>query len=176
MARRSCDVPSSSTLFPNTAGVVMAERTDAAPDSDYETLKPDDAVRVLESLLPAQNESFVLGLELKLPPHEVEAIHSGYPGAKDRLLQIILSFLKQSKPRPTWIAIIKALRSPTVNLTALADRLVAAHCSVSAETTGMSLSPTGVQLKISYLYSPLDTESATNSTDSSSQLSPVHGD
>ena len=157
----------------------MAEGTDVAPDSDYETLTPDDAVRVLESLLPAQNESFVLGLELKLPPHEVEAIYSRHPGAKDRLLHIILAFLKQSKPRPTWIAIIKALRSPTVNLTALADGLVATHCSVSAETTGMSLStqsPTGKKLQLSYLHLPLDTESAINSTDSSSQSSPVHGD
>ena len=35
--------------------------------SEGDTLTPDDAVDVLEELLPAQNKSYELGLKLKLP-------------------------------------------------------------------------------------------------------------
>ena len=39
--------------------------------SEGDTLTPDDAVDVLEELLPAQNKSYELGLKLKLPQHVV---------------------------------------------------------------------------------------------------------
>ena len=67
---------------------------DAAPIVD-EALKPDDAADVLEELLDAQNQSYVLGLKLKLPLSEVDAIHSTYSNPRDRLLQITIAFLKQ---------------------------------------------------------------------------------
>ena len=40
------------------------------------TLTPDDAVDVLDEILEAQNQSYVLGLRLKLPLHVVDAIFS----------------------------------------------------------------------------------------------------
>ena len=55
------------------------------------------------------------------------AIVDNYKQPLDRLLHIILKFLSQSEPPPTWRAIVNALRSKTVNLTALAKRVEAAH-------------------------------------------------
>ena len=90
-----------------------------------ETLKPNDAGKILEELLTAQNQSFVLGLGLGLPLHEVEAIHSQYQNPRDRLLLIIIAFLKQAELRPTWRVIVQALRNPIVNLPVLARQVEA---------------------------------------------------
>ena len=81
----------------------------------------------LEELLPAQNKSYELGLKLKLPHHEVESIHSVYSKPQSRLLHILIGFTNQTEPRPTWRVILEALRSPAVNLPALARRVEAAH-------------------------------------------------
>ena len=62
-----------------------------------------------------------------IKPSEVEAIQVMYQNPKERLCQIILAFLRQAEPPPTWRAIANALRSKTVNLTALAKRVEAAH-------------------------------------------------
>ena len=86
-----------------------------------------DADAVLEELLPAQTQSYLLGMKLKLETHEIEAIHMKYLDPRDRLLHIILAFLRRAEPRPTWRVIVDALRHPAVNLTALAERVEAAH-------------------------------------------------
>ena len=98
----------------------------AAPAVD-ETLTPNDAAKVLAELLDAQNKSYILGLTLGLPQAEVEAIHKTYTDPRDHLLHIIIPFLKGVKPRPTWRVIVDALRSPAVNLPALAKSVEAAH-------------------------------------------------
>ena len=82
---------------------------------------------VLEELLPAQNQSYELGLKLKVPEHEVESIHSTYAKPRNRLLHVLIAFTKQAEPRPTWRVIVDALRSRAVNLPHLAERVEAAH-------------------------------------------------
>ena len=64
---------------------------------------------------------------LSIKPMEVEAICKAYQNPKERLCQIILAFLRQVEPPPTWRVIVYALKSPIVNLTALAKRVEAAH-------------------------------------------------
>ena len=100
--------------------------TNTTPAVD-ETLQENDTGKVLEELLEAQNQSHVLGLQLNLPLHDVEAIHLQYQNPRNRLLHIIIAFLRQAEPRPTWRVIVEALRNPTVNLPALARRVQAAH-------------------------------------------------
>ena len=90
-----------------------------------ETLTPDRATGVLEELLPAQNQSYVLGLKLNLPLHEVEAIHQRYLDPRDRLLHVIIKFLQQTEP--TWRVIVEALKNPIINLPGLASKVEAAH-------------------------------------------------
>ena len=92
-----------------------------------ETLGPEDAGKILEELLDAQHQSHLLGLMINVNPHDVEAIQMTYQQPKDRLLHIIIAFLNQTQPRPTWRVIINALRSQIVNLPHLATSLEAAH-------------------------------------------------
>ena len=98
----------------------------AAPAMDG-TLTKADAPQILDELLPAQNRAKLLGVKLGLPDHEVEAISLRYPDARDRLYHIIIEFLRQVEPRPTWRVIVEALRSPTVGLPGLARRVKEAH-------------------------------------------------
>ncbi|CAI8049102.1 hypothetical protein GBAR_LOCUS27042, partial [Geodia barretti] len=98
-----------------------------APGMD-KTLRPADAEEIFEELLPAQNKSLELGLALNMPPPEVEAIHSQYKDPHDRLLRVIIKFLEQMGPRPTWRVIVEALRSCAVGLPGIARRVEAAHC------------------------------------------------
>ena len=132
------------------AGLLMSSvftyYSNAAP-AVHDTLQPDDARIILEALLDAQNHSFMLGLMLNLPVREVEAIFTKHSDPHDRLVHIIIAFLRQAEPRPTWRVIVGALRSPIVNLTALARRVEAAHFpdltatrDAVPETTGKSLS------------------------------------
>ena len=88
-------------------------------------LTPDDARMILEELFEARNQSFVLGLALKLPFHKVKAIHWQYQNPRHCLLRVIIAFLKQMEP--TWRDIVEALRSRAVNLPDLARRVEAAH-------------------------------------------------
>ena len=98
-----------------------------APTTGCEVLTPNDAIKVLEELLPAQNQSFELGLRLNLEPHQVEGIHSTYSEPAKRLLRVVMLFLNQVEPRPTWRVIVEALKSPAVNLPQLAMAVEAAH-------------------------------------------------
>ena len=103
-------------------------------------LNTNDAVDVLEAVLPAQNKSYELGLKFKLPPHEVKAIHSPMREPRECLRDVIIRFLEGTEPGPTWRVIIDALRSKLVDLPALAIELEAVHfpdsTSTGGETTG----------------------------------------
>ena len=98
----------------------------AAP-TRHEPLTPDDAVNVLEEILEAQDHSRFLGLKLNVPAYIVTGIHTHYTDPKERLYYILVEFLQRGDPRPTWRAIVEALRSPAVNLPQLAMRMEAAH-------------------------------------------------
>ena len=52
---------------------------------------------VLEELLPTQNKSYDLGLKLKVPEYELEAIHAKSQPAQDRLREVLTLFLKGSE-------------------------------------------------------------------------------
>ncbi|CAI8019116.1 hypothetical protein GBAR_LOCUS11514 [Geodia barretti] len=112
-----------------------------APAVD-ETLESDDVTEILDELVEAQNHSYVLGLKL-LPQYEVEAIHCRYQDPLDRLLHILFVFTRQIQPRPTWRVIVEALRSPSVNLPALAARVEAVHFLDSTATRDVVPKTTG---------------------------------
>ena len=62
-----------------------------------------------------------------LPLYVVDAIYETYPKQHDRLLQVLIEFTKQEEPKPTWRAIVDALRCRAVNLPRLASIVEAAH-------------------------------------------------
>ena len=87
------------------------------------TLGPEDALEITEHIIEVQNRSFMLGLALLLPLYIVEGIYSNYTQAQDRLLHVIIAFLKRDKPRPTWRLIVDALQTKTVNNSRLGNKL-----------------------------------------------------
>ena len=132
--------------------------SNAAP-AVHDTLTERDAAKILEELLAAQNSAHLLGLMLNVKPRDVEAIQNKYQDPRDRLYHIIIAFLSQAEPRPTWRVIVDALRSRTVNLTALAWTVEAVHFpdltttrDVVPETTGKSLSVPLTRLRVSYHF------------------------
>ena len=127
----------------------------AAPAGD-ETLSPDDAVHILEEILPAKNHSNVLGLKLGLPKHVVDGIHSRELKPEGYLLEVISEFLNEVGSRPTWRVIVDALRSPVVRLHQLANEVEAANFS-DATTTIREVVPTStptgiVSLSLLHLF------------------------
>ena len=54
-----------------------------------EVLTPNNAVKVLEELLPAQNQSNKLGLRPNLKPHDVKSIHATVSMPREHLLQFL---------------------------------------------------------------------------------------
>ena len=83
-------------------------------------------------ILEAQKQSQFLGL---IPQYIVNGIHTQYTDPKERLYHILVEFLKQVEPRPTWTAIADALRSPAVNLPQLAKRMEDTHFRNPRPTT-----------------------------------------
>lgn len=77
----------------------------------------------------AKEKSYIFGLKLQLPQDVVEAIYETYSKQEDCLRQVLIEFTKQVNPRPTWKAIVTALRSPVVNLPRLAKIVDAVHFS-----------------------------------------------
>ena len=139
--------PLDETLTPDDVAVVTNESVEAQNMGNVrskqpldETLTPDDVAVVANELVEAQNKSFSLGLQLNLPLHEVEAIHSQYQSPQDRLIHVLIKFTRQVDHRPTWNVIIKALRAPIINLPALADKVEEVH----------SFSQAGPQRRVRY--------------------------
>ena len=100
-------------------------------------LTPDDIERILEEILPAMNRSRYIGMALKIPEHIIQTIHDRYEDPQDRLSYILLEFLRQVEPRPTWRAIVDALKSPLVNCTYLAQEVEKSYCPPSSAQCGV---------------------------------------
>lgn len=77
---------------------------------------------------PAQTQSFILGRLIHLPLNEIEDIHSNFFDSFERIHEVILAFLRQKNYRPTWRDIIKALKNPMIQLSALAEEIEMSYC------------------------------------------------
>ena len=113
---------------------------------------------------------------LSIKAVEVEAICKMYQDPKERFYQIILAFLRQAEPPPTWRAIVRALRSPIVNLTALAKRVEAAHFpdpTASCDPPTTSGESTNTHKPTIEICNPAGEGTSNNFRDLESQLSAV---
>ena len=91
-----------------------------------------DAADILDELLPAQDQSLALGLKLISQPHLVLTIHRKHQEQRKRLHEVIITFLRQTQPKPTWRIIVDALNC--IQLPELAKKLEAAHFSADITT------------------------------------------
>ena len=72
--------------------------------------------RVVQSLLWKDKVKwYYIGVQLHLQVHQLEAIRHNFDTVEDRFTQMLLEWLRQDKPRPTWEALVSALRSDPVD-------------------------------------------------------------
>jgi hypothetical protein len=102
--------PSAHTPLPQTAKLMD------------DILSPDDVPDIVEEMLDMCTKSKNLGLLLGVPRHTLDSIHRQYSNPIDHLFHIIDEFVTGVE-RPTWRDIVKALRSPLLNLSPLAEEM-----------------------------------------------------
>ena len=86
-------------------------------------LTADDAAKVHHRLMEAAPRAAEIGERLGLQRERIDRIKSENLREEDQLHKVIVAFLGQAEPKPTWRVILEALRSAEVNLSPLADRI-----------------------------------------------------
>ena len=77
----------------------------------YNTLdENDDINNLLDILNPIQAIWKTFGLKLGVPMSQLEIIQSNV-GPEDRLLEVLIRWIRKDNPRPTWPAVVDALLS-----------------------------------------------------------------
>ena len=77
---------------------------------------------VRKAIWDARSKWFSLGIELSITVTSLEAIkQKNKENADDCLTEMLLEWLRQASPKPTWACIVAALREPTVGLEQLAE-------------------------------------------------------
>ena len=77
---------------------------------------------VRKAIWDAHSKWFSLGIELSITVTSLEAIkQKNKENADDCLTEMLLEWLRQANPKPTWACIVAALREPTVGLEQLAE-------------------------------------------------------
>lgn len=109
---------------PDTGGEVREQISDVPATSK---LNGDDLCDVLEAVHDAHSQWHGIGLQLRLPPPTLEGIEKEYSNSKDMLREMLKHWLKQVTPMPSWVTLIEALRSKTVNEQGLAEELEKKH-------------------------------------------------
>ena len=104
------------------------------------SLSLDDLGDVLEETLTSSTKWYEIGLRLKVPVDKLDSIRSQFSDSKGFLCEMLKEWLKgAARSRPTWRALVEALRSQTVGEPKLADQLEAKHCQSERKSQGRCL-------------------------------------
>ena len=91
-------------------------------------LGENDLRCVYKELLDVSHKWFKLGVELELRLGTLERVRDQYPDPSTALLEMLLHWLKQVDPPPTWEGLACALESRTVGEPRLAEQLRTKYC------------------------------------------------
>ena len=91
-------------------------------------LSPDGLITVLEELHEACTKWYYIGLTLKVPASTLDGIEAQSNDQKKCLLRVIQHWLKTVDPKPTWQALVDALRSRLVEEHPLASSIEEKYC------------------------------------------------
>ena len=91
-------------------------------------LSPDDLITVLEELHEACTKWYYIGLTLKVPASTLDGIEAQSNDPKKCLLRAIQHWLNTVDPKPTWQALVDALRSCLVEEHQLASSIEEKYC------------------------------------------------
>ena len=101
----------------------------------------DDLGEVLEEVLASSTKWYKIGLRLKVPVDKLDGIRNRFSDPGDHLCEMLKEWLKGvAAHRPTWAALVEALRSQLVGEPKLADQLEAKHCQSERKSQGNLLS------------------------------------
>ena len=83
----------------------------------------DNLGDVLEAVWEARSKWYNIGLKLGTSPGTLDSIKAANQNPDDCITAMIKDWLNNGKPRPTWAAVAKALKSPMVGYAQLAEEL-----------------------------------------------------
>ena len=91
---------------------------------NVESLTLDDLKVVQHSMWDARTKWFNLGLQLNVKPTSLVAIQQNNKEHTDACMnEMLIMWLNQSNPPPTWSSLVAALKQSTVGLGQLADSI-----------------------------------------------------
>ena len=93
-----------------------------------QNLSIDDLGKVNEEIYAASLKWYKIGLQLKVSPNSLDKIKAEESDFSDKLLEMLKAWLKKVQPKPTWAALVKALKNHTVDEELLAAKLEKKYC------------------------------------------------
>ena len=95
-------------------------------------LSLDDLDQVFEELHDVSPQWYKIGLQLKLSPDTMDKIKGEERDSNDQLIEMLKVWLKRVEPKPTWEALVQALRSRSVGREQEAVTVESKYCQVQA--------------------------------------------
>ena len=85
---------------------------------------------LLSELHPVYASWYNIGLQLGIPYHRLECVKQMYINPSELMREMLARWFKTAiDPRPTWEAVVAALRSPSVDAQHLAKQLESKYCT-----------------------------------------------
>ena len=97
-------------------------------------LKEEDLSDVQDELWEARIKWYDIGLRLRIPASDLDVIENDGGDTGARFRNMLLKWLRQGK-NCTWEALIKALSSPSVGYTTLANSIQQNRCQMASDKT-----------------------------------------
>ena len=89
---------------------------------ESDCLGPNDLRNVQRILWEARTQWYNLGLELDITPDSLDSIKHDNANTSDCFRAMLTKWLRENQ-RPTWSVLAEALRSPSVGLDHLAEKI-----------------------------------------------------
>ena len=100
----------------------------------------DDLGQVFEELHDVSPKWYKIALQLKVSPTCLDTIKKDESDSSDKLLEMLKAWLKKglkkNKPKPTWAALVEALKSRSVGEDKEASRLEEKYCIAPKTPSG----------------------------------------
>ena len=98
-------------------------------------------------LHPVRASWFKIGLQLDIPHTDLICFRKRHSDLTDQMCEMLMHWLKTAvDPPPSWKAIVRALRSPSVNEMNVAAQVESKYCAPMQDIMDTSNSPTKAEM------------------------------
>ena len=123
-----------------------------------DTLTMDDLGTLMNALHDVIDIWFRFGVQLKVPVTRLNAIKTQYANPDDCLMHMLISWLSNASPSPTWQTVVDALCCASIGRQRVAEKIQQTYCKQDTGTQCL-LQHTAhysiVQRCIMYMYTPV---------------------